>query len=235
MIGLALCQAYTFSMEPCAWSLLPSQKYIFCEAQLCGWISQPANTFSNLAYLAVVWCIYRSSIPIEKHVKLFFGISIFALFLFSSFFHATGSHIGKMLDVASMFLISMGLLTLTLQRLLTLSNKRALIFFSIGLFLSLLFLYIRGHGDVFFLAQILAAVVAEYILIKQGREHLSTRRLSQSIIALAFGGIVWWMDVVRILCWPNQHFISGHGLWHALTALALWFLYRAYSDRPRLS
>jgi hypothetical protein len=44
------------------------------------------------------------------------------------------------------------------------------------------------------------------------------------LIALTF----WWLDKTRVLCSPGNHWISGHGAWHLLDALALYLVYLFY-------
>jgi hypothetical protein len=38
----------------------------------------------------------------------------------------------------------------------------------------------------------------------------------------------WWLDKTRVLCSPGNHWISGHGVWHLLDALALYLVYLFY-------
>ncbi len=44
------------------------------------------------------------------------------------------------------------------------------------------------------------------------------------LVAYAF----WWMDKTRLLCNPGSHWISGHGIWHLLDAVAIYFVYLFY-------
>ncbi|MEO8348551.1 MAG: hypothetical protein ABI610_06525 [Acidobacteriota bacterium] len=44
------------------------------------------------------------------------------------------------------------------------------------------------------------------------------------LVAFAF----WWLDKARVLCSPGNHWISGHGVWHLLNALALYLVYLFY-------
>jgi hypothetical protein len=211
-------------MQPsCPWHYLEQQPYTFCETQQCGWIQQPANTYSNLAYLIVAVMIWRSH-------KLF-AAAVFVLFIFSTFFHTSGSVIGKLTDVAAMFVISMGLLTMALQRFYRLNSLQTHLIYWIGLTISLVYLGVTGQGNFFFMTQVLAAVTFEVLLVRQKRDKLVPRRLFQSLVAFVIAGTMWLLDVKKILCWPDVHFFSGHAVWHLFCALALWFIYRAYSER----
>ena len=48
--------------------------------------------------------------------------------------------------------------------------------------------------------------------------------LSSLIIAATFSAL----DAARVLCFPENHFFQGHGMWHLMGALALFFSYRHY-------
>lgn len=43
-------------------------------------------------------------------------------------------------------------------------------------------------------------------------------------VAIAF----WGLDKTRVLCSPGNHWISGHGVWHLLAAVALYLVYLFY-------
>lgn len=211
-------------MRPsCPWHVLEQEAYNFCETQQCAWIQQPANTYSNLAYLVVAVMIWRS--------QRTFAVPVLVLFVFSTFFHASGTVLGKFVDVAAMFVISMGLLTMALQRYYGLAKLQAHLVYWPGLALSLVYLGVTGQGNFFFMSQVLVAVGFEVLLVRQNRDTLVPRRLFQSLGAFGIAGAMWLLDVKKILCWPDVHFFSGHALWHLFCAIALWFIYRAYSER----
>ena len=41
----------------------------------------------------------------------------------------------------------------------------------------------------------------------------------------AFGTafFVWNLDKLNIVCRPDNHFITGHAVWHVLTAVSIYF------------
>lgn len=214
-------------MANCPWSFLTPQHYNFCETQVCGWVNQPANTISNLGYLIVGLWILKTK-DSEKVLRLFFSFSLFALFLASTIFHGTGSHLGKMLDVSAMFVISMGILTISLNRYFGWSRKKQGLFFGSGLMASLVFLFTFKFGHVLFLTEIAFATLFEILAHSAGKHSLDRQQFSYSLVSLGIGMGVWWLDAQKILCWPDQHYFSGHGLWHILTALSIGFLFRSY-------
>jgi predicted membrane channel-forming protein YqfA (hemolysin III family) len=219
-------------MQPsCPWHFLAQQPYAFCEAQLCSWVQQPANTYSNLAYLVTAYFIFKDKQGADRPARLFFSWAILALFIFSTLFHASGTTLGKMADVGAMFIISMGLLSFAFGRTLRLSALHTQLIFWAGLVPSLAFLFLMGQGGPLFLAEILFAVGLEVRLMRQKHDALAKMPLIKSLTAFVIAFIMWILDVKKILCWPDFHYLSGHAIWHIFCATALWFVYRAYAER----
>lgn len=209
----------------CYWSGLAPQKYHYCERQLCGLIQQPANTWSNLGYFIVCLLILRSRLP--KSERIFFAVAVFILFVCSTFFHLTGSHLGKLVDVGAMFILSMGICTLSLQRLYQFPQKTFFTIFGVGLAVSWAFLVIMGFGNVLFAAELFVAIYAEIRLFKLGKPSYDKRLFIASLLALFTGFIFLILDVTKLWCDPDNHFISGHAFWHYFAAVAIYFMITA--------
>ena len=101
--------------ESCPWQGLaaygpPNVKW--CEERLCAWINEPANAWSNLAYIFVGLFIYfftdlrtrrgtsaGSSLGLE-----WFPPTIIAVGVCSGIYHASNTYITQMLDFFGMYL-----------------------------------------------------------------------------------------------------------------------------------
>ncbi len=46
-----------------------------------------------------------------------------------------------------------------------------------------------------------------------------------SLFITAF--IFWIGDISKILCIPENHILTGHAIWHILTASGIWFFYKS--------
>lgn len=209
----------------CFWSTWTPQKYLYCETQMCGWLQQPANTWSNIGYLIAALLILRSR---HKSIeKTFFFWTTFALFLGSTFFHMSGTNIGKLLDVGAMLVLSMGICTLALQRYLHWDKRKTLTFYGIGLTLSLIFLAIFDIANIPFSLQVIVGAVLEFQMIREKRGKLSGNILSLAILVEFFAGIFLLLDLTRSWCDSENHLINGHAVWHLLSAAAIYTLYCA--------
>ena len=205
--------------------------HIWCEEQLCSWIREPANTFSNTAYVIVGILILINARKFSyPHLRMLGWFTIL-LGIMSAFYHATSSFFGEVLDYSSMFLISAYVLVANLSRLLIWSPRKvainAIILFTISVIGLVQF---RTVGAVFFFFQITAAVIVEVVLRKRSVPKPDQRNMFTSLGLLLFAWAIWSLDTYRIVCDPTNHFINGHAIWHVLTAISIWFLFKFYSQ-----
>jgi hypothetical protein len=212
-------------MINCPWDvLLAKQEHLFCERQLCGWIVEPANTWSNISYLIAAIFILRSP---RSTTRTFFGITTLVLFFGSTFFHMSGTHWGKMLDVSAMLVLSGGILALSLQQWFQWDNQRATKVF-IGLLIpSLAFLFTFGFGNLPFGLEIVSAIVLEFFMMRQGRSLYQAKLLLLTCVIEIVAFTFMVLDRTKIWCQPDEHFLNGHALWHLLSGLAIYLAFRA--------
>ena len=76
----------------------------WCESTACAWVSEPANTWSNLAYLLVAlvvgWQCRRSTHPELRWM----APALFLMGLLSGIYHASNLYLTQVLDFLGMFL-----------------------------------------------------------------------------------------------------------------------------------
>ena len=82
----------------CPWDGWEPAAIEFCEADLCSWIIQPANTWSNLAYVFVGAWLIRLALR-EGHRDLAsLGLIEILIGIGSFFFHMSGTHVGEVVE-----------------------------------------------------------------------------------------------------------------------------------------
>lgn len=213
--------------QTCPWQKFEPATLAFCEKPLCGWIVEPANTWTNISYfLAALW-IYRSCR--QKGNPHLVGVAwvSFLTGVGSSFFHATKTFWGQMLDFGAMYLFSALLLVSVVARIY--SPKKA------KLQLLYLILVIGSSGVLFFTRrwglELLGAQIGVYLFLEFKMAHESKINQKREplywglgIFAVAY--VIWWLDFLKLACEPNMHWISGHGIWHLLTGFTYVFVYR---------
>lgn len=202
---------------------LPDIKH--CEANLgSSWITAPANTWSNLPYVAVgLYIMSRSrgrgalSAGGLGPVSIAVGATSFA-------FHASYTFAGQVLDYAGMFLLVGWALARGVMRSGLLGERGALVFWA-GLFgasLAALFAFrAAGWGIQTIMivqAVALAALELRLTVVKRDAPSYGSFWLMQVLLVAAY--ICWHLDHTDLACRPDNHWLQFHAIWHVVTAAA---------------
>ena len=219
--------------EPPSSIWLPNVRW--CEAQLCSVVVEPANTWSNLAYvlagLALLWIGARRG---DRTLRIF-GRAEIVVGVCSLVYHMSFSGVLQVLDFLGMYVFTNLLLALNLVRLGTLSQRRfwpvygTSVIALTALTVALRFTAFPIQGIVFVL--ILAIVATEFL--QRTRAGLDRRFFLAALAALVVAAGFSAADVTGVFCDPNDHFVQGHAIWHVLGATSLVFaafFYRQFPD-----
>ncbi len=223
--------------DGCPWSGFTPPNVDWCEEQLCAWVTNPADTWSNLAYVVLgVWMILetRRASGTPKGELRFFGPASIAVGICSGVYHASYTFMLQILDFVGMFVFCFTVITENAGRLGWIEASRKGAFFAAG---------VAGFT---LLVPLLWATALPYqglvlvlILLTIGQELAARRRLgpapSYRFFALALGlltaaGLFSLADVTRTWCDPTNHWIQGHSIWHVLSASALLALYHHHAQ-----
>lgn len=220
--------------EPFSSLWLPNVRW--CEVQLCSVVVEPANTWSNLAYvfagLALLWLGARQS---DRTLRIF-GAAEIVVGISSLVYHMSFSGILQVLDFFGMYVFTNLLLGLNLVRSGALSRRRfwpvyaGSVLALTTLTVALRFTPFPIQGIVFVL--ILGIVATE---VRQRTAPPAGRRwffasLATLTVAAGFSAA----DVTGVFCDPENHFVQGHAIWHVLGAISLVFAAFHYRRIPDL-
>ncbi|MEO8190089.1 MAG: ceramidase domain-containing protein [Acidobacteriota bacterium] len=194
---------------------------------------QPGNTWTNIGFILCGLAILRSVRRDNRdHLR---GLAWVAIVtgVGSAFFHASETFLGSLFDYGGMFVGASYMLAVNMRRWLLLSRSAIRAIFWASLAAPLLFLVLNGgYGRwIYFLEGVSCCGVIEGILyVRQRRVGPPVRYgwLMGYWSVFLVGFVFWWMDMTRRLCDPGNHWISGHGIWHLLDAVALYFVYLFY-------
>ncbi len=216
---------------PCPWSQFEPAVEKFCEKRLCAWVVEPANAWSNLAYVAVglylLWLVrhrLRSAMAAPAYTAILVGIGSFA-------FHATGTLWGQILDVSAMYLISAMFIVFNAKRYwswtsgLVGTSYAAIAGASIVALVNL-----RWIAVPLFVAHLIVAAALELALFLRDRQAVDYRHLRRLIWAFAASYVAWLLDVHGIVCDPDNHVFTGHAFWHCANSLCLYFFYKHHQQ-----
>lgn len=203
----------------------------FCERRLCATIVEPANAWTNIAYLVVGVIVLVLAMREKQQHLAPIGVIGIVLSAGSFFFHGTATFAGEVCDLGAMFLFSSFWLTREVHRLYAPSPKVlwslyvALVAIAIGAHL-----VAREAGIAIFTLQIVATFSVSIAWRYRGRMRGDPRPDNRALVALiVMFGIayaVWRLDFHRILCNPDNHVLQGHAAWHVLNSTCFYFLYR---------
>jgi len=215
----------------------------FCERPHPGLVAQPANTWSNLGFVAVGLTIAAAADrgrlrarPANPLTRTRFYPGIFAVTIAllgpgSMFLHGSLTREGGALDVASMYLFAGLLLAYASLRLLRLSRRSFAGVFALGAGVPIaLRLTMAPPVEVVFGLLLVAFAAAEWAVARRRPELARDPRpiaLATGLFAAAFA--VWVPSLSGgPLCDPESP-LQGHALWHLLCAASAGcvFLYLA--------
>lgn len=208
----------------------------WCEETLCAWISEPANTWSNLLYmiLAVFVCKQFSK---SKHMLVsYLGPSMFFMGAMSFVYHMSNNYFTQLLDFVGMYALLMWVFILNLMRLKVNMKKSGYwtLYTIFVLFLTALVhvLYLENIKFQFIVVVIgLAIGISEFFVYKSKKEQgVSYANFIKALVIIIIAETFSLLDVNRVMCTPDNHIIQGHAIWHVIGAIGIYYLCMFYSQ-----
>jgi hypothetical protein len=214
----------------CPWDGLAPATIKFCERELCGWVTQPSNTWSNIGYILVGLYLVRLAKRETQDGLGLIGVSSVIVGIGSTLFHASSTFLFEILDLLGMFLISGLLVVFNIKRLFNASSLVIYSIYSVITTISLLImLQWREMGIPVFAIQITIAITLE-LLLHLRRDEVTYKNflIATGIFSVSF--LIWAADISGRLCIPDNHILTGHAVWHLLDAIAIYYLYQFYAQ-----
>lgn len=217
----------------------------FCEIG-DGIIKQPANTVSNVGFIAVGLLIgwkqskghyhHHSNILTKSpFVSGFFATLGVLLGPGSMAMHATTTRVGGFLDMLSMYMMAAFVFSFAVSRLFRWQG--------IGFFLSFLFafsvqLYVHTLpydvpfvgfiGSFGFGVTLIVSTFIELFTYFFRNIKIDIRYGLASVLVLCLAFFIWNMSLTDGPWCDPSSLIQGHGAWHLLCAFAVYLLYKFY-------
>ena len=204
---------------------LPNLKW--CEAQLCSWVEEPANAWSNLAFIFLgVFMIYLAR-DLKSRALRFYGPGSIIIAFTSFAYHASNNFVMQILDFFGMYVFCYLLLLVNLQRLGKNVIKKSFATFWSAVFGTTLFTVLADLAHIpiqGIVVVLIFLIVGTEFRVKQKSKtaypmHNFYISMTLMLVAFAFS----FSDHQRILCDPENHWFQGHAVWHLVSAFALLF------------
>lgn len=215
----------------CPWhdsaELLGAPNLKWCEATRCGWVSEPANTWSNLAFLLFAVVIFMQCRK-SPHIELrWMGPAMFFMGLCSGLYHASNNYLSQLFDFIGMYLLVFWFLAINLRRSGVVSRARQHQAFAAMVITGIVLVHLMYLAQLRF--QLIIAVASLAVLVTEftARRHSVIERaplrwFAAGLVLLVLAQAFSLADLTRLLCDPQDHFFQGHALWHVLSAAALF-------------
>jgi Ceramidase len=211
---------------------LPNVKW--CEETLCSVVAEPANTWSNLAYLLVAVLLFQAARSEKERTLKFFAPAAFWVGITSLVYHATVSFLTQVFDFWGMYIYFLLILFLNLVRFGALKKEQffkvlwLVVFAFTGLTVAVAKAGLPIQGIVGLL--LVSALVTEVLATRRATEKVSHKAFGVAIVFIAVAAAFSASDASRAFCDRESHWIQGHAIWHCLGAVALYFSYHHYTQ-----
>lgn len=214
----------------CAWAAWPPPTIAFCEARTCEFPAEPANAWSNLAYVLVgVYVLYLAKRQARWPLWPA-GVTAIGIGIGSFAFHAFPTFYTEYADLVAMFLLSTYLLAVQFYRWWRLTIRTAVMVYVAVLLVSCGALWIhKDIGIAIFGIELAAATLIEAVLYRRHPRHQPRQSYRYFWILIAvflLSLAIWAMDLAGIACNPDNHIFQGHALWHIANSTCLYWMYR---------
>jgi len=215
------------------WNNLTPSPMGLCEATLDGWIRTPANTWSNLAFIAVgIFLLWRYRRDFEeRRLLLFVPLSAILIGLCSFLYHASYSYELLVFDLFGMWVLLAFVLAINLDRLFSFTRWQfTAIAASVVVSSTVQMVWLKGSqlGPFLFILTYLLVIGLEAIIKRRQRDVASYRDFGLMLFMQILAAVAWLLDRQKIVCNPDSHIFQMHVLWHVFNAASLFFLYRHY-------
>lgn len=214
---------------------LPNVKW--CEETLCSVVAEPANTWSNLAYVLVAVLLFVAARGESQRTLRFFAPAAFWVGITSLVYHATVAFLTQVFDFWGMYIYFLLILFLNLVRMGAL-KKEALfktLWISVFAFTGLTVAVAKAGLPIQGIIGLLigTALVTEVLAVKRSSVKGQHRYFAATLFFIAIAAGFSGADASRAFC-DRESLIQGHAIWHCLGATALYFSYFHYRQYKAL-
>jgi len=225
----------------CVWSGFTPPNVDWCEEELCGWIVNPAGTWSNLAYVVFgLWMWHAARRSRDERLALFGPASII-VGVFSFTYHASYTYFLQFFDFVGMFVFCFVAVTRNAVRLHWIDESRQWRFFAVGVVSFSLLVPLMSETAIpiqTLVGLLIFGILAQEFAIwrrDRGSGAPPYRFYALALALLTLAALASLADVTRTWCDPGNHWLQGHAVWHVLSAASLCALFCFYARLPRAS
>ena len=229
--------------EGCPWfdwaETFGASAFHYCEPTVCALVSEPANTYSNIAYfLAAGFVLSRvGSSPGAWHLR-FYGWSLALIGVCSTLYHAANIWPLHFFDFFGMYVSILFVAALGLVKNNFLGRRQFWPFYfcSLAVFCALtICFYYLGVNFRYNVGFIALSILGLETFYRFGRSRPGNYpAFLGGMAAIGIGNVLSSLDLHRVWCNASAQWLFGHSIWHLLSAfglgLALLHWQKAYPE-----
>lgn len=203
----------------------------WCEETLCQVITEPANTWSNLAYGVVFIIMFLITRKLNSKTLRYTPYAMLIMGAGSFYYHASNNFLSQVFDFIGMFFFVHWLIFVNLMRAKKLNLNKSILIYSVFMIINTIAVFILYNNMVNFQSLIVIAVLlilaSEFYARKMNSKPQSSKFLIAAFIGIIIAESFSILDITRVMCNPTNHFLQGHAIWHVTSSIALFlaFLY----------
>lgn len=219
------------SNQACPWDQYEPATRHFCEAELCQWITKPAESWSNIGFIIIGFYLLKKAKEDNKSNLSLVGLCSIAVGIGSFLFHATATRWGQILDVSAMMWLLSLPLVLNANRLGVLATDKVKLAYGLFSLISTVFIiFFTKWGILYFGIFVTIGILTELKLYLREKETTDYKIYLKLLGTFFLAFAIWLTDILKIICDPDNHIFNGHAAWHLLCAWAVYYIYQFYAQ-----
>ena len=197
----------------------------WCEEKLCALVVTPFNSWTNLAYLLVAVLMWTTARHSENATLRLFAPATALTGITSFAYHQSLNVFSQVLDFFGMYAFCVLLLMANLHRMRQWpADARGLQLY--GLTVVALTSLTAISFMIGIPAQAYVALLIVLIIWSELVQKAASRRYFWlSMLAMGIAAVLSALDLARVWCTAANHWFQPHGVWHIVTALAIYLAF----------
>ncbi len=197
----------------------------WCEEKLCALVVTPFNSWTNLAYLIAAAMMWAGAPAAQGSTLRLFAPATALTGIASFIYHQSLNAFSQILDFFGMYAFCVLLLMANLVRIRRWPGAgRSMRHYW------LVVMGLTGLSAASFAIGIPAQVYVALTIVLIIWSELAQRAASRtffwlSVSAMSIASVFSALDLARVLCSATNHWFQPHGVWHIITALAIYLAF----------
>jgi len=210
----------------------PDIKY--CEETICSFISEPANSWSNVAFMLVGLIVYLRSTKQQSILRStdVYGLNLIGVGIFSFIYHLSNNFLTQYFDFLGMYSFFGLMLFAHLEFLEKIDKEKVFKNFLLSFIpFSIVFFLLRVMNlpvQISIGMVMLCCFISLIMIVKKSRADYRYFFGALFFFALAITAQI--LDIKRVACNPHNHWFQFHALWHVFNAFGMGSLFFYYTS-----